>query len=99
MTLLPATSGTAAAVQALVPLADPLAPLAAFAQVTAATPTLSDADPPTATEADDVLQLPPVAGDVIATLGAALSIRTSVLCVASMLFTLSVDAKRTYVWH
>jgi hypothetical protein len=52
--LFPGVSATLAALQLVVPAAVPEAPVAAFVHVTVVTPTLSDALPPSETDADAV---------------------------------------------
>jgi len=96
MELLPATRATEAD-HALVPLADPLAPVVALTHVTPVTPEpASAADPPNVTDGDDVFN---VVGEVMATVGAALSMLTKVLLRGSVFPTLSVERKRTYFWQ
>jgi hypothetical protein len=69
MALSPATSAIGATVQEVVPVTTPTAPFAALTQVTVATPTLSEAVPPSAIDAADVRKFGSAVGLVIVTVG------------------------------
>src|ERR1041384_6535655 len=77
MTLLPIARGMAPTVHEVVPVAEPLPPVAAFDQATEATPTLSDAVPESTIGVDRVMNVGG-AGETIVTVGFVLS-RTTMI--------------------
>jgi hypothetical protein len=70
MTLFPAESATAAALQAVVPDAVPEAPVAEFVHVTVVTAVLSEAVPPRFTVEEAVAYVADAVGKVIVQVGA-----------------------------